>query len=108
MLHRIRSAVVREGRAVEIVFEDERVAVIDFTPVIARGGVFALLRDQEVFSRVAVGKDGRTLEWPGELDFCADALWLKAYPEEDEEPGADHDASRGNVSAHSDHAETSA
>jgi hypothetical protein len=22
------------------------------------------------------------LEWPGEIDFCADALWFEAHPED--------------------------
>jgi hypothetical protein len=26
-----------------------------------------------------VGEGGRYIEWPGELDFCADALWLQEH-----------------------------
>jgi hypothetical protein len=29
---------------------------------------------------VRVGEGGRSLEWPGELDFCADALWFNRIP----------------------------
>jgi hypothetical protein len=45
-------------------------------------GVFASLADPFVFTQVAVGPRGRSLEWPGEIDFCADALWFDAHPED--------------------------
>jgi hypothetical protein len=46
-------------------------------------GVFAAFLDPAVFAQVRVGDRGRSLEWPGEIDFCADALWFEAHP-----PGA--------------------
>lgn len=49
---------------------------------IAGKGVFAALSDPAIFARVHVGQRGRSLEWPGELDFCADALWFEAHPED--------------------------
>lgn len=45
-------------------------------------GVFAALADPAVFAQVRVGERGRSLEWPGEIDFCADALWFEAHPED--------------------------
>src|ERR1700678_3104482 len=45
-------------------------------------GVFAALTDPAVFAQVRVGERGRSLEWPGEIDFCADALWFEATPAE--------------------------
>jgi len=45
-------------------------------------GVFAALADPAIFSQVHVGERGRSLEWPGELDFCADALWFETHPSE--------------------------
>ncbi|MCH7523150.1 MAG: DUF2442 domain-containing protein [Chloroflexi bacterium] len=35
------------------------------------------LANPEFFSKVSVGEDGRFIQWPSEIDFCADALWLK-------------------------------
>jgi Protein of unknown function (DUF2442) len=52
-----------------------------FRHVIGKG-VFAPLADPAFFAQVRIGEDGRSLEWPGELDFCADALWFKAHPED--------------------------
>ena len=45
-------------------------------------GVFSALADLAVFSQARVGERGRSLEWPGEIDFCADALWFEAHPED--------------------------
>jgi Protein of unknown function (DUF2442) len=44
--------------------------------------VFGAFADPEFFAQVRLGEGGRSLEWPGELDFCADALWFKAHPED--------------------------
>jgi Protein of unknown function (DUF2442) len=56
-----------------------------FRHVIGKG-VFAPLADPAFFAQVRVGEGGRSLEWPGELDFCADALWFKAHPEDAPQP----------------------
>jgi len=45
-------------------------------------GVFAALRDPACFAQTRVGDRGRSLEWPGDIDFCADALWFEAHPED--------------------------
>ena len=45
-------------------------------------GVFAAIADPAVFTQVRVGDRGRSLEWPGEIDFCADALWFETHPAE--------------------------
>jgi Protein of unknown function (DUF2442) len=52
-----------------------------FRHVIGKG-VFAPLADPAFFVQVRIGEGRRSLEWPGELDFCADALWFKTHPED--------------------------
>jgi hypothetical protein len=58
-----------------------------FRHVIGKG-VFAPLADPAFFTRVRIGVSGRSLEWPGELDFCADALWFDVHPEDAPQPPA--------------------
>jgi hypothetical protein len=54
-------------------------------------GAFATLADPAIFAQVRVGDNGRSLEWPGEIDFCADALWFEAYPADaPKQPQASH------------------
>lgn len=45
-------------------------------------GVFAAFSDPAFFAQARVGEGGRSLEWPGDRDFCADALWFEAHPED--------------------------
>jgi hypothetical protein len=45
-------------------------------------GVFTAFADSAFFAQAHIGEGGRSLEWPGDLDFCADALWFKAHPED--------------------------
>jgi Protein of unknown function (DUF2442) len=45
-------------------------------------GVFEAFRDPAFFAKVDIRRNGRVLTWPGELDFCADALWFEAHPED--------------------------
>ena len=49
-----------------------------FRHLIGRG-VLAVLADPTIFAQVRIGERGRSLEWPGEIDFCADALWFETY-----------------------------
>jgi hypothetical protein len=60
-------------------------------------GVFAALTDPKVFMQVSVGERGRSLEWPGEIDFCADALWFETHP--DDAPRQ----SRDSITDHGEH-----
>jgi hypothetical protein len=43
-------------------------------------GVFAAFIDPAFFAQVRVGERGRSLNWPGEIAFCADALWFTTHP----------------------------
>ncbi len=61
---------------------DGETIVVDFTPVIQRGGVFAPLSDPEFFLQVSIGECDRYIQWLGELDFCVDALWLEGHASE--------------------------
>lgn len=40
-------------------------------------GMFAAWKDPKHFASVKIVHNGRSLEWPGEIDLCADALYLE-------------------------------
>ncbi|MGH7952092.1 MAG: DUF2442 domain-containing protein [Limisphaerales bacterium] len=40
-------------------------------------GVFVAWKNIQHFNSVKIGHCGRSLEWPGEIDLCADALYLE-------------------------------
>ena len=58
-------------------YDNAEVVMIDFKPIIAEGGVCAPLANAQFFAQVSLGSRGRFIQWPGEIDFCADALWLE-------------------------------
>lgn len=58
----------------QLTYADGVKVLVDFRPVIEIGGIFSRLKEPDFFNRVEIGSRGRSIEWPGEIDFCADAL----------------------------------
>lgn len=75
-MKRIVEIRVADDYRVWLRFDDGVAGEVDFSAH-AGQGVFKAWKDPEFFRRAAIGDGGRTLAWPGELDFCADALWLR-------------------------------
>jgi len=73
---KIVAARVLDDYRVWLRFADAAEGEVDFSAQAGKG-VFAPWTDYEFFRRAAIGEQGRTLTWPGEIDFCADALWLQ-------------------------------
>jgi hypothetical protein len=74
MLPKIRKATPRKGQLVDVEFEGGESVTLDVKPWIRSGGVWAALKETTVFRKVSVAPDGRYIEWPGEIDVCADAI----------------------------------
>lgn len=89
MLYRIEKALPRRDHTVAIVWSDGAEAVIDLSPVVAKGKVFTALQDPGFFvDNMRVADDRLGLEWPDGVDFSADGLRFMAFPKErDEEFG---------------------
>ena len=75
----VQSVTPGPGTKLHLVYSDGENAVVDFQYAIAQGGVFKPLQDPDFFSQVTLGSQGRYIQWPGDLDFCVDALWLQAH-----------------------------
>ena len=69
------------GHTVKLTWANGEKTVSSFRHLVGKG-VFAAFSDPEFFAQMRVGEGGRSLEWPAELDFCADALWFEAHPED--------------------------
>ncbi len=80
-----------ETYTVTVTWKNGSRTVNEFGHLIGKG-VMATLADPSVFAEVRVGERGRSLEWPGEIDFCADALWFEAHPEDAAQHLAEHPA----------------
>ena len=83
ILRTIQSAEPLPAGRLRLVWGDGTESVVDLTPVLAKGGVFAFLTDPAAFNAVTLGERGRTLLWRDpegdEIDLCADALWRLAH-----------------------------
>jgi hypothetical protein len=57
-------------------FDDGVEGVVNLSTEVGKG-VFAAWQDPQHFASVKIQHGGRSLEWPGEIDLCADALYLE-------------------------------
>ncbi|MDP8238912.1 MAG: DUF2442 domain-containing protein [Candidatus Hatepunaea meridiana] len=60
-----------------LVYSDGKAFIYDFNPLIQIGGLFKQLRNTAYFKKVIIGGQGRYIEFPGDLDFCADSLRIE-------------------------------
>jgi hypothetical protein len=59
----------------ELSFENGDTGIVDLSEFVGRG-VFAAWERPGAFEQVSVTAEG-AVEWPGELDMCPDALYLR-------------------------------
>ena len=76
-MHEIRDVKALANHRLSVLYEDGAQFIVDMAPLIERGGLFGQMKEPEFFSQVVIGPRGRSLCWPNELDFCADALRLE-------------------------------
>ena len=90
-MHRIARVEVLEDYRVDLSFADGARGVVDLSDLVGRG-VFAVWKDYAEFRKVWIGDTGELI-WPGEIDLCPDALYLKATGQKPEEvfPALQHE-----------------
>lgn len=71
---RITHAKPLEEFRLELTFDNGESGVVDMSSYAGRG-VCAAWKQLGEFEKVKVTEDG-AVEWPGEVDFCPDALYL--------------------------------
>lgn len=64
------------GLRLEIQFADGVAGTVDLSEE-ANRTIFAAWKDPKLFASVKIGHGGRSLDWPNEIDLCADALYLE-------------------------------
>ncbi len=74
-----------KAHTVTVTWANGATTINRFDHLVGRG-IFAAFTDPAFFARVKVGERGRSLEWPGEIDFCADALWFETHPADAPQP----------------------
>ena len=84
-MKKIDAIKILDGHRVWLRFDDQVEGVVDLAVDFDQGGVFGVWRDDLVFRQAAISNGGRALEWPGEVDLCADALYLRVTGKTPEE-----------------------
>ena len=64
-----------DGYRIWLRFSDGVQGEVDLSDLVGRG-VFAAWTDPNVFTAVRV-EEGGGIEWPGEIDMCPDALYMR-------------------------------
>jgi hypothetical protein len=91
IVHRITSIEPRTGYRLRVTWASGDPSIVDFADDIARGGIWAALRDNAKFAQAKVGYGGRVLAWPEpagpdgapRIDMDADGLYEMAARQKD-------------------------
>ena len=75
-MKRIISAQPLADHRLKLRFDDGIEGVVNLAAEVGHG-IFAAWKDPKHFASVSIVHRGRSLEWPGEIDLCADALYLE-------------------------------
>ena len=99
MNYRIKSVEAVRYPVLRVTFDDGLSGEYDPTDLIARGRVFAPLKDPEYFGKVAVAEHGHSFGWNldqegHEIDFCPDATRIRIETQIVEELAARYAARR--------------
>ena len=77
-IYRVVSIAIAAPFTLQIVFDDGKERVIDFSPVL-EGELCGPLRDEEMFRQVEIDSEVHTVVWPNGADF--DPYILHDWPE---------------------------
>lgn len=78
MLHDVVSATLVRDYRIELVFDDGKRGVVDFSQYLDRGGIFERLRDPEFFRSFTVDRELGVITWGGEIDIAPETLYAEA------------------------------
>jgi len=78
MLHDVVSATLVRDYRIELVFDDGKRGVVDFSQYLDRGGIFARLKDLEFFRSFTVDRELGVITWGGEIDIAPETLYAEA------------------------------
>ncbi len=70
--------VYRGDYRIEVVFDDGKRGVVDFSAYAERGGVFARFRDMAFFSDLHINEELGVLAWGDDLDIAPETLYTEA------------------------------
>lgn len=82
MIHDVVSAEYKGDYRIEVVFDNGKQGIVDFSPYAKRSGVFARFRDMSFFRDFHVNRELGVLEWGDGLDVAPETLYAEATGED--------------------------
>ena len=78
MYHDVVSVRCLDDFALDLTFDDGQSGILDCKPIIAKGGIFARLRDPEVFRKASINTELGVVTWDGEVDIAPETAYSLA------------------------------
>lgn len=78
MYHDVISVRCLDDFVLDLTFDDGKSGILDCKPIIAKGGVFARLRDPEVFRKVSINTELGVVTWDGDADIAPETAYSLA------------------------------
>ena len=72
---KIKRLTALPGYRLQLEFVDGVAGLVDLSTKVGTG-VFIAWQEPEIFAQARVGENGQ-VEWPGDIDLCADTLYLE-------------------------------
>jgi hypothetical protein len=76
LLHNTVDVKLQEGYRLWVAFDDGTAGVVDFSEWQPFRGVLAPLAQREMFAKVFIDPESKTLAWPTPMPVDADPVWL--------------------------------
>lgn len=75
-MHTIQKIQLMDDYKLRIMFDTHEVFVFNLKPYLQKPA-FKALQDEAFFKKVCIHPQTHTISWNNEIDFCAEALYLK-------------------------------
>ncbi len=75
MIHDVVKTGYKAGYKIQLVFDDGKAGLVDFSKFIEKGGVFKKLEDCEFFKNFSINKDLGVISWNNEIDMAPETLY---------------------------------
>ena len=78
MIHDVIKAEYKADYKIQLVFDDGKTGLVDFSKFIAKGGVFKKLENHEFFKTFTINEDLGVISWNNEIDIAPETLYSEA------------------------------
>ena len=81
MIYNVILAEYKGGYRIELVFDNGRRGIVDFSKYLKRGGVFERFRNIDFFRNFRINKELGVITWDDDIDIAPETLYSEATGE---------------------------